>query len=62
MNCGEPMKKQDKLLMEKYDITSSSKEVFFYKDFKYENLRSAVRYAEHEAKKLAPTIPDVAGL
>lgn len=55
------MNKKDKLLMEKYDITSASKTVFFYKEFKYENLDSAVRYAEHEAKKSVPATLDIAG-
>lgn len=56
------MNKKDKVLMEKYDITSVSRTVFFYKDFKYENLDSAVRYAEHDTKEIAPRTPDVAGL
>ena len=51
MKIGGNMKKKDKALMEKYDITSATKRVFFYKDLKYENLASAVTYAEHEAKK-----------
>lgn len=55
------MTKKDKVLMEKYDITSTSKTVFFYREFKYENLESAVKYAEHEAKKIALT-PNIAEL
>lgn len=53
MNVGELVNKEDKVLMEKYDITSASKTVYFYKEFKYETLDRAVRYAEHEEKKLA---------
>lgn len=56
------MNKKDKALMEKHDITSMSRKVFFYKDFKYENLKSAVRYAEHDTKEIAPATPDIAGL
>ena len=47
------MNNKDKELMEKYDITSITKTMFFYKDFKYENLDRAVSYAQHVAKKLA---------
>jgi hypothetical protein len=52
------MNKQDKHLMEKYDITSASKTVYFYKEFKYDNLDSAVRYAEHDAKNASPKASD----
>ena len=62
MNSGEPMNKKDKVLMEKYDITSASKTVFFYKEYKYENLDSAVMYAEYEAKKVALRTAEVADL
>jgi hypothetical protein len=58
MYIGGTMKKKDKALMEKYDITSTSKTVFFYKEFKYDNLDRAVSYAEHEAKKLLPVTAD----
>ena len=47
------MNKKDKVLMEKYGITSASRTVFFYKEFRYEDLNNAVKYAEHEAKNLA---------
>ena len=48
--------------MEKYDITSASETVFFYKEYKYENLDSAVMYAEHVAKKIALRTAEVADL
>jgi hypothetical protein len=56
------MNKSDKHLMEKYDITSSSKTVFFYKEFKYDKLDSAVRYAEHEAKNASRNASDASGV
>jgi hypothetical protein len=54
LNIGDTMNKQDKVLMEKYGITSATKTVFFYKDFKYDDLDKAIRYAEHEERKLTP--------
>ena len=54
------MNKQDKILMEMYNITSSTRTVFFYKDFKYDRLVQAVKYAQHEEKKLTPMSPDAA--
>ena len=56
------MNKKDKALMEKYDITSASKTVYFYKEYKYEKLDHAVKYAEHEAKENATKNPDTTGL
>ena len=56
------MNKKDKALMEKYDITSVSKKVYFYKEFKYEKLDHAVKYAEHEAKRIASKNTDTTGL
>jgi hypothetical protein len=56
------MNKEDKVLMEKYDITSVTKTMFFYKDFKYDSLDRALSYARHEAKKAAPETTDVAEL
>jgi hypothetical protein len=47
------MNDEEKILMEKYDITTMTKKVFLYKEFRYENLDNAVMYARHEAKKLA---------
>lgn len=47
------MNEKDKALMAKYDITSAEKTEYFYKDYKYGDLKSAINYAEHEAKKLA---------
>ena len=48
--------------MEKYDITSASKKVYFYKEYKHENLDGAVMYAEYEAKKVALKTAEVADL
>jgi hypothetical protein len=50
MNLGAAMNKLDKILMDKYDITMTTKTVFHYEDFKYDNLEKAVSYAEHEGK------------
>ena len=47
------MNAKDKALMEKHGITSAEKTEYFYKDYKYGDLKSAINYAEHEAKKLA---------
>jgi|GEM_PF-3192331 len=52
------MNKKDKVLMEKYGITSTTKKVFFYKDFKYDDLDKAIRYAEHVEKKPLPMSAD----
>ena len=52
MNLGDAMNKIDKDLMNKYDITMTTKNVFHYKDFKYDSLEKAISYAEHEEKKL----------
>ena len=54
------MNAKDKELMEKYDITSASKTVYFYKEYKYGDLNSAIKYAEHEAKKLALKTAEIA--
>jgi hypothetical protein len=54
------MNKKDKVQMEKYDITSSTREVFFYKDFKYDKLDQAVKYAQHEENISTPISPDAA--
>ena len=48
------MTKNDKQAMDAHGITSKSRDVYYYKDFKYERLADAVRYAEIEADRRRP--------
>lgn len=48
MNDEDSMSIEDKTLMNRYGITSTPKMVYFYKQFRYENLTDAVRYAESD--------------
>lgn len=43
------MTKDDKHNMDTHGITCRSKDVYHYKDFKYDRLADAVRYAEIDA-------------
>jgi len=43
------MTKDDKQTMDAHGITYESKNVYYYKDFRYERLADAVRYAEIDA-------------
>ena len=45
------MTKKDEKTMEAHGITCASKTVYFYKDFKYDRLADAVRYAETDARR-----------
>jgi hypothetical protein len=45
------MNKKDKQMMEAHGITCAPKNVYFYKDFKYDRLDDAVRYAEIDARR-----------
>ncbi|KHF25803.1 hypothetical protein [Solemya velum gill symbiont] len=45
------MTEQDKITMDKYGISSSSKAVYFYKDHKYERLTDAINYAKIDIKR-----------
>jgi hypothetical protein len=40
------MTKDDKQAMDTHGITCKSKDVYYYKDFRYDRLADAVRYAE----------------
>jgi hypothetical protein len=42
------MSKEDKTLMDRYGITCTPKIMYFYKQYWYENLADAVRYAESD--------------
>jgi hypothetical protein len=43
---------KDKQTMETHGITCKSRNVFFYKEYKYDRLADAVRYAEIDAKRV----------
>lgn len=45
------MTKDDKHNMDTHGITCKSKDVYHYKDFKYDRLADAVRYAEIDAER-----------
>jgi hypothetical protein len=45
------MTKDDKQAMATHGITCKSKEVYHYKDFKYDRLADAVRYAEIDTER-----------
>ena len=48
------MTKDEKKAMDVHGITCKSKDVFYYKDFRYERLVDAVRYAEIDADRPVP--------
>jgi len=43
------MTEADKMLMTRYGITSTSKMIYAYKQYKYENLSDVLRYAERDS-------------
>ena len=45
------MTKDEKQAMDTHGITCRSKDVYYYKDFKYERLADAVRYAEIDTER-----------
>ena len=45
------MTDKDKKIMDAHGITYQSKTIYQYKDFKYERLADAVRYAEMDAER-----------
>ena len=45
------MSEQDKSLMAEYDITSSPKTVYFYKQYRYDRLSDALSYAKSDTKR-----------
>jgi len=49
------MNDKDKRTMEVHGITSAHRNVYFYKDFKYDRLDDAVRYAEIDASRIQKT-------
>lgn len=53
------MNRQDNILMAKYDITSTTKAIYHYQNYHYENLADALAYAkiDTESKGLASRKP-----
>ena len=49
------MSEQDKTLMAEYDITSSPKTVYFYKEYRYDRLSDALSYAKSDNKRIQET-------
>jgi len=45
------------MLMGRYGITSASKMMYFYKEYRYENLSDALHYAKGETKRTHSNIP-----
>ena len=45
------MNDKDKQTMEVHGITSAPRNVYFYKEYKYDRLDDAVRYAEIDARR-----------
>ena len=46
------MKNEDRKTMDALGITCKSKDVYHYKEFRYDRLSDAVRYAEIDAEQL----------
>jgi hypothetical protein len=46
------MNEEDRQTMEAHGITCAPKKVYYYKDFKYDRLDDAVRYAEIDARRV----------
>jgi hypothetical protein len=46
------MNKKDEQTMEAHGITCATRKTYFYKDFKYDRLDDAVRYAEIDARRV----------
>jgi len=45
------MNEKDKQTMEAHGITHASRDIYFYKDYKYDRLDDAVRYAEIDTRR-----------
>lgn len=59
------MSEQDKRLMAEYDITSTVKKVYRYKDYRYDRLSDAISYARtdnrlsgEDVKQETPVSPE----
>lgn len=52
--CRETvLNNKDKQTMEAHGITCATRNVYLYKDFKYDRLDDAVRYAEIESRRVS---------
>ena len=49
------MNRTDEHTMAAHGITCATRKVYFYKDFKYDRLDDAVRYAEVDASRIQKT-------
>jgi hypothetical protein len=45
------MNMKDKQAMDDHGITCKSKDIYYYKDFRYDRLADAIRYAEIDADR-----------
>ena len=45
------MNAKDRQTMDAHGITCATKNVYFYKEYKYDRLEDAVRYAEIDARR-----------
>ena len=52
------MNEKDKQTMKAHGITCATRKVYFFKDFKYDRLDDAVRYAEIDANRIQKTDGD----
>ena len=44
------MNEDNKIMMERYGITSAPKMMYFYKQYRYEDVNDAIRFAERDFK------------
>ena len=47
MSKEDKITEEDRTLMGQYGITSASKMMYFYKEYRYENLSDALHYAKN---------------
>ena len=57
MSKDDKMTQEDRALMGRYGITSASKMMYFYKEYRYENLGDALHHAKGETKRTHSIIP-----
>jgi hypothetical protein len=50
---------EEKMQMTRYGITSSSKMIYSYRQYKYENLSDALRYAERDTTRTQENPTDI---
>ena len=52
------MNSKDRQTMDAHGITCTTRNVYFYKQYKYDRLEDAVRYAEIDARRVRKTDGD----